>query len=100
MKKQLVALLSGAMLIALATTVFAQSSDVKGEVKKIDRAQGKITLKHGPIKNLDMEDPMTMVLRVKEPKMLDGLNVGDQVNFEADRINGQITITKIQKAKR
>ena len=76
----------------------AQASMVKGEVKKIDDAAGKITLKHGPIKNLDM-DGMTMVLRVKDPSMLKKLKVGDKVRFEAERAAEGVTITKMQKAR-
>ena len=34
----------------------------EGEVRKVDKAAGKITVKHGPIANLDMPG-MTMVLR-------------------------------------
>ena len=76
----------------------AQSSD--GEVRKIDEAAGKITLKHGPIKALDMTDSsMTMIFRVQDPAMLKQVKVGDKVKFDADRVNGQITVTKIQKAK-
>lgn len=73
---------------------------VNGEVRKIDEAANKITLKHGPIKSLDMEeDGMTMVFRVKDPAMLKQIKVGDKVKFDADRVNGQITVTKIEKAK-
>ncbi|MBX9568346.1 MAG: copper-binding protein [Candidatus Obscuribacterales bacterium] len=93
------------LLVAVALTIsatiasFAQSNEVNGEVMKIDKEQGKVTLRHGPIKNLDM-DQMTMVLRVQETKMLDGLAVGDKVMFEADRVNGQITITKMRREKK
>lgn len=73
---------------------------VKGEVKKIDQAAGKITLNHGPIKNLDMTDEnMTMVFHVQDPAMLKQVKVGDKVQFEADRETAGITITKLQKAK-
>jgi Cu(I)/Ag(I) efflux system protein CusF len=79
---------------------FAEDAMVKGEVKKIDEAAGKITLRHGPIKSLDMdEEVMTMVFRVQDPAMLKQVKTGDEVRFEADRVNGQITVTKIQKAK-
>jgi Cu(I)/Ag(I) efflux system periplasmic protein CusF len=71
---------------------------VSGTVKKIDEAQGKITLEHGPIKNLDM-DAMTMVFRAQDPAMLKAVKQGDKVKFEADRVNGQITVTNIQKSK-
>jgi Cu(I)/Ag(I) efflux system periplasmic protein CusF len=76
----------------------AQSPTVEGQVNKIDEAQGKITLKHGPIKNLDM-DAMTMVFRVQDPAVLKTVKTGDKVKFEADRVNGQLTVTKIEKAK-
>lgn len=77
----------------------AQTAMVDGEVKKIDEAAGKITLKHGPIKNLDMDDEMTMVFRVKDPAMLKQVKVGDKVQFEAERAAAGITVTKMQKAK-
>jgi Cu(I)/Ag(I) efflux system protein CusF len=86
--------------LSLGTVALAQAAMVNGEVKKIDEAAAKITLKHGPIKNLDMEeDSMTMVFRVQDPAMLKSLKVGDKVRFDADRVNGQITVTAIQKAK-
>jgi Cu(I)/Ag(I) efflux system protein CusF len=73
---------------------------VKGEVKKIDQAAGKITLTSGPIKSLDMvQDNMTMVFRVQDPAVLRQLKVGDKVQFEAGRVNGQIMVTTIQKSK-
>ena len=87
---------------ALALTfggAFAQAAAINGEVKKIDEGAGKITLKHGPAKSLGMDEPMTMVYRVKDPALLKQVKVGDKVKFDADRVNGQITVTKIQKAK-
>jgi Cu/Ag efflux protein CusF len=77
----------------------AQSAMINGQVTKIDVSAGKITLKHGPIKKLEMEDPMTMVFRVQDPAMLKQIKVGDKVKFDADRINGQFTVTKIEKSK-
>jgi len=74
----------------------AQTPAVEGQVVKVDEAAGKITLKHGPIRNLDMEG-MTMVFRVKDPTMLKGLKAGDAVSFEADRVDGAITVTKITR---
>lgn len=68
-----------------------------GKVTKIDERAGKITLRHGPMKKLDMEDPMTMVYRVQDPEMLKQVKVGDTIKFDADRVNGQLTVTKIQK---
>lgn len=72
---------------------------VTGEVKKIDESAGKITLKHGPIKDLGMDEPMTMVWTVKDATALKGLKVGDKVVFHAESVNGQPMITEIEKAK-
>ena len=69
-----------------------------GEVRKVDKAQGKLTLRHGPIANLEMPG-MTMVFRVADPAMLDGLKEGDKVRFAADRVDGAITVTALQPAK-
>jgi|SRR6266550_3848150 Cu(I)/Ag(I) efflux system protein CusF len=88
--------LSGGML---AKVTMAQSPLVNGQVTKIDESAGKITLKHGPIKKLDMNEGMTMVFRVQDPAMLKQVKVGDKVNFDADRVNGQIAVTKIEKRK-
>jgi Cu(I)/Ag(I) efflux system periplasmic protein CusF len=85
--------------VALPKMSAAQSAMVNGQVTKIDESAGKITLKHGPIKKLDMEDGMTMVFRVQDPAMLKQVKVGDKVKFDADRVNGQITVTKIDKSK-
>jgi Cu/Ag efflux protein CusF len=70
-----------------------------GEVRKVDQDQGKLTLRHGPIRNLDMPG-MTMVFRVADPAMLEGLKDGDKVRFSADRLNGVITITALESAPR
>lgn len=88
--------LLAAALALSPSLALAQAVPANGEVTKIDAAQSKITLKHGPIKNLDM-DSMTMVFRVGDPAMLKPLKPGDQVVFEAERVNGQITVTKITK---
>lgn len=78
---------------------YAQALPVSGTVTKIDEAAGKITLRHGPIKKLDMDEGMTMVFRAQTPEMLKQVKVGDKVRFDADRVNGQMTVTGIQKAK-
>jgi Cu/Ag efflux protein CusF len=77
---------------ALPKVTVAQSPMVNGQVTKIDESAGKITLKHGPIKKLDMNEGMTMVFRVQDPAI-------DKVRFDADRVDGQITLTKIEKAR-
>jgi Cu(I)/Ag(I) efflux system protein CusF len=98
--KVCLALAAVVVLAACGIDAFAQEAMVRGEVRKIDDGAGKITLKHGPIKKLDMdENGMTMVFRVQDPAMLKQVKVGDKVQFEADRVNGQITLTRIEKAK-
>jgi Cu/Ag efflux protein CusF len=88
-----------AMAMTAGVALAQGASTVDGEVKKVDEAAGKITLKHGPIKSLDMDEPMTMVFRVKDPAMLKQVKVGDKVQFEAEKAPAGITITKMQKAK-
>ena len=90
-----------ARILAVAAAVaaapaFAQSID--GEVRKIDKGQAKVTLKHGPIAHLEMPG-MTMVFKVADPKLLDGLKEGDKVMFAADRVNGVFTVTSIAVVK-
>jgi Cu(I)/Ag(I) efflux system periplasmic protein CusF len=83
-------------VVLVVSPAVADGDMVKGEVVKVDKAAGKVTLKHGPIKKLDM-DSMTMVFRVADPAMLDKMKAGDKIEFEADRVNGAITLTKIGK---
>jgi Cu(I)/Ag(I) efflux system protein CusF len=81
---------------AAASAAAVPTSD--GEVRKVDKAQGKVTLKHGPIANLDMPG-MTMVFKVADPKMLDNLKPGDKVKFAASNKGSDITVTAIETAK-
>lgn len=69
-----------------------------GEVRKVDKDAKKITLRHGPIQNLDMP-AMTMVFQVKDPALLDKVNAGDKVKFSAEKIGGAFTVTGIEMAK-
>jgi Cu/Ag efflux protein CusF len=71
---------------------------VSGTVEEVDTAQGKITLDHGPIPNLNM-DAMTMVFRAQDPAVLKGVKAGDKVQFQADRVNGQISVITIRKGR-
>lgn len=82
---------------APAASATAGAPQVDGEVRKIDKEQGKLTLKHGPIPNLDMGG-MTMVFRVADPKWLDGLKEGDKLKVTVDRVNGVFTVTSIAPA--
>ena len=87
-------------LAALAMTVPAALAQmVDGQVVKVDEAAGKITIKHGPIKKLDMDEGMTMAWRAQDAAMLKQVKAGDKIKFEPDRVNGQFTVTKIEKAK-
>jgi Cu/Ag efflux protein CusF len=81
--------------VVLASTAAAAAD---GVVQKIDADQQKLTLKHGPIANLGMP-AMTMVFKAADPGMLKLVKVGDKVKFDADRVNGQMTITRIEKMK-
>ena len=81
----------GAMPIAAAAM-----SD--GEVRKIDKETGKITIKHGPIKHLGMP-PMSMVFTAKDPALLDRVKVGDKIRFHAADEAGKMIVTDIQLAK-
>lgn len=80
------------------TPTAAQASAMsEGVVRKIDPANAKITLRHGPLANLNMP-PMTMVFRAQPPELLSGIKVGDKVKFHAEDINGSFTVTAIQAA--
>jgi Cu/Ag efflux protein CusF len=85
--------------IAQSDPAEAQAATIDGQVTKIDEAAGKITIKHGPIKKLEMDEGMTMVFRVEDPAMLKTVKAGDKIKFDADRVKGQFTVTKIEKAK-
>ena len=84
----------------MTSLVFAQAvlPATEAEVKKVDRETGKITLKHGEIKNLDMP-PMTMVFQVKEPALLDKVKAGDKVRFKAAHEGGKYSVTEIEPAR-
>ena len=69
-----------------------------GEVRKVDKQAKKITIKHGPLANLDMPG-MAMVFQVKEPAMLDQVKAGDKVKFQAEKVGSALTVTKIEPAK-
>ncbi len=96
MNRWIAALTLATSAVLAAAPAQAQSTDA--EVMKIDKAQQKITLKHGEIKNLDMP-PMTMVFRAQDPAMLDAVKVGDKVKFDADKVGGQYTVVKLAPAK-
>lgn len=90
---------AAAALMGALATLSSVAAPVDGEVRRVDKAQAKLTLKHAPIDNLDMP-AMTMVFRVADPKLLDGLKEGDRVRFSAEKVNGLITITTLEPAPR
>ena len=68
-----------------------------GEVKKVDKEAGKLTIKHGPLENLDMPG-MTMVFRVQDPAMLNDVKAGDKISFVAEKVGGAITVVRLERA--
>jgi Cu/Ag efflux protein CusF len=91
--------LIASMALVISAAATAQTATLTdGEVRKVDKEAGKLTLRHGPIANLEMPG-MTMVFRVVDPRMLDGLKEGDKVRFSADRVNGSIAVTAIEPAE-
>ena len=70
----------------------------EGEVRKVDSAAGKLTLRHGALQNVDMP-AMTMVFRVRDPAWLQQLRVGDRVRFVAERVDGNLTVTALEPEK-
>jgi len=92
---------AAAIVFALAGAALVQAQEVliDGQVTKVDESAQKITIKHGPLKKFDMDEPMTMVFRAQDPAMLKRVKAGDKIRFAPDRINGQFTVTRIEKAK-
>lgn len=89
-----------AMIAVLAAgTAFAQAPQmIDGEIRKVDKDAKKITIKHGPMPQFDMPG-MTMVFQVKDPALLDKVKPGDKVSFDAEKLGGAFTVTKIEPAK-
>jgi Cu/Ag efflux protein CusF len=84
---------------ATATTAAAATGPTSdAEVRRVDKEQGKVTLRHGPIANLDMP-AMTMVFKVADRKLLDAIKSGDKVKFSAEDVNGALTVTAIEVVK-
>lgn len=103
MKHAVKALLAAAV-VAIAAPALANMHQnalagyTQGEVRKVDKPAGKVTLKHGPIVNLEMT-PMTMTFKVKEPAMLDKVKEGDKVSFKAEMAQGAFVVTELVSAK-
>ncbi|MEO6280179.1 copper-binding protein [Roseateles sp.] len=78
-----------------ASSAAADMTD--GEIKKVDKDNKKLTIKHGDIKSLDMPG-MTMVFQVKDPAMLEQVKTGDKIRFKVEKANGAMVVTEIQAA--
>ncbi|MCD8504916.1 MAG: copper-binding protein [Burkholderiaceae bacterium] len=76
---------------------YAQTQMAEGEIRRLDPQNAKVTIRHGEIKSLDMP-PMTMVFVAKPKSLLDGLKVGDKIQFSAIEENSQYVVTAIKKA--
>ncbi|HRE13586.1 MAG TPA: copper-binding protein [Usitatibacteraceae bacterium] len=87
-----------AVLVALAPAVALAQALADGEIRKIDKAAGKVMIKHGEIKSIGMA-PMTMMFVVKDKAVLDKLAVNDKVKFDVKQEGGDYVVTKIEKAK-
>ncbi len=74
-----------------------QSTMSDGEIKNVDKDAGRLTIKHGELKNLGMPG-MTMVFRVKDPAMLAEVKVGDRIHFVAEKVGGTLTVTSLEVA--
>jgi Cu(I)/Ag(I) efflux system protein CusF len=90
-----------AFLVSLASLHPAQaqsSGPVRGQVMDVDQSTGEITIRHGPIKKLGMDHGMTMVFHAQDA-MLKRVKAGDRVKFEAQDLNGEYSVTRIEKVK-
>jgi Cu/Ag efflux protein CusF len=96
--RRAILMLTIALSVALAPYSSAQSL-TDGLVTKVDASARKITIKHGPMKKFDMDEGMTMVYTARDPALLQAVKAGDKVKFDAENINGQFVVTKIQKGK-
>ena len=109
--KALLAATAIALSCLFSTAVLAQSSAQQhtmeasakpdmtdGEVRKVDKEAGKLTIRHGVIKHLDMP-PMTMVFVAKDKALLENVKAGDKVRFMTAHENGQMIVTDIQPIK-
>jgi Cu(I)/Ag(I) efflux system protein CusF len=81
-----------------AATAAGAAALSSGEVSKVDKGAGKITIKHGPLANLDMP-AMTMAFAVKDPAVLDRFKAGDRIAFVAEKGNGGFVVTRIEASK-
>jgi Cu/Ag efflux protein CusF len=91
--------LAAALVLCIFTGGAAAQALIDGQVVKVDMSTGNVTIKHGPIRKLDMDQGMTMVFHAQDADLLKGLKAGDKIKFDAESVNGQYTVTKIEKPK-
>ena len=84
---------------ASASAGAAQAEWADGEVRRVDKDAQKLTIRHGPLPQLDMPMAMTMVYRVKDASMLEQVKAGDKVKYQAEKVSGAFTVTAIEQAK-
>ena len=84
--------------MASPSAASAEMQMIDAQVKKVDKAAGKVTLSHGPLTNLNMP-AMTMVFKVSNAAWLDQMKSGDKIRFMADTVNGAITVVHFEPAK-
>jgi Cu/Ag efflux protein CusF len=89
---------AAAKSVAPMGAMTAPGDMTEGEIRKISKDTGKLTIKHGPIKSMDMP-PMTMVFTAKDPAMLDKVSVGDKIRFVVADEGGKMQVTEIQPSK-
>ena len=93
-------ILAAAAALILASPALSQTAPlVRGTIEKVDTATSRLSIHHESIPNLEMDGGMTMIFRVGDPAMLQRVKVGEKVRFTAERVNGQITVTRIEPAK-
>lgn len=98
--KSIARILTAAILaVLLVEPAFSQATtgSGEGEVRRIDTAAGKVTLRHGPLQGLDMP-AMTMVFQAKDPGLLDRLKVGDKIRFVTTRDGKVFTLDSAEPA--
>ena len=98
MKATSIAAVAGVVFCLTGGASAQDAPMVAGTVQMVDRAQSKLTIAHGPIPNLKM-DAMTMPFRAGNKAMLKQVKRGDKVRFQAGVVDGEITVTKIQKGR-
>ena len=104
--KVVLATLIGLSSVATTSVALAQQQSAsatqdamsEGEIKKVDKDAGKLTIKHGELKNLGMPG-MTKMIKFKEPSMLDKVKQGDKVRFVVEKVGGALTVTSIEAVK-